>query len=38
MSSDVPQPQLSACGVRVLPAGAAEHRLDLVFHQDVEEH
>ena len=29
---------MAAGGVSVLAAGAAEHRLDAVLHQDVEEH
>ena len=34
----MPQPQLAAGGVGVLAAGAAEHRLHAVLHEDVEEH
>ena len=34
----MPQPQLSAGGVGVLAAGAAEHGLHVVPHEDVEEH
>ena len=34
----MPQAELSAGGIRVFAAGAAEHRLDAVLHEDVEEH
>ena len=32
------QPQLAAGGVGVFAAGAAEHGLDAIAHEDVEEH
>ena len=34
----MPQPQLAADGVGVLTAGAAEHRLYVVAHEDAEDH